>query len=333
MRVIIPMAGMGKRLRPHTLTTPKPLLHIAGKPIVHHLVEDIAEIIRQPIEEIAYIIGDFGKEVEESLCSIAQKVGAKPSIYYQEQPLGTAHAILCAKQSLTGNIIVAFADTLFRADFTLNTDKDAVIWVKEVENPSQFGVVQLNEKQEIINFVEKPKTFVSNLAIIGIYYFQSGESLYQELQRLIDLDIKSLGEYQLTDALAHMLQKGKKMGIAGVKDWMDCGNKQAILETNQNVLNHLQKDNKIRTFVYPNSVIVPPCYIAQNAQIHNSIIGPYVSVGENALIENAIISHSIVNANAQVQYAHIHYSIVGKYATVKGTPLSVNLGDYSNTEL
>lgn len=333
MKIIIPMAGKGKRLRPHTLTTPKPLLQVAGKPIVHHLVEDIAEIIQQPIEEIAYIIGDFGKEAEESLRKVAEKVGAKSTIYYQDEPLGTAHAILCAKESLSGNLVVAFADTLFRAEFNLDTDKDAVVWVKEVENPSSFGVVKLNENQEIIDFVEKPKNFISNLAIIGIYYFKDGENLRRELQRLIDLDIKGLGEYQLTDALAHMLKQGKKMGIAGVKDWMDCGNKEALLETNQAILNYLEKDKKIRNFVFPNSVIIPPCYIAQNAQIHNSIIGPYVSIGENAVIENTMLSHSIINDNASIQNAQMQHSIVGKCANVKGKAISLNLGDYSNSEL
>lgn len=333
MKIIIPMAGMGKRLRPHTLTTPKPLLHVAGKPIVHHLVEDIAQIIQQPIEEIAYIIGDFGKEVEQSLCHVAEKVGAKASIYYQDEPLGTAHAILCAKESLSGNIVVAFADTLFRADFTLKTDKDAVIWVKEVENPSSFGVVKLNDKQEIEDFIEKPKIFVSNLAIIGIYYFKDGENLRKELQRLIDLDIKGLGEYQLTDALAHMLKQGKKMGIAGVKDWMDCGNKDAVLETNQAILNYLEKDKKIHNFVFPNSVIIPPCYIAQNAQIHNSIVGPYVSIGENAVVENAMLSHSIINDNALIQNTQLKHSIVGTWASVRGKAISVNLGDYSSSEV
>lgn len=232
-----------------------------------------------------------------------------------------------------GNVVVAFADTLFRAEFELDTDKDAVVWVKEVDNPSSFGVVKLNDKQEIIDFVEKPKEFVSNLAIIGIYYFKSGEYLCQELQRLIDQNIKSLGEYQLTDALAHMLQEGKKMSIAGVAEWMDCGNKQALLETHQNVLNYLQKNNKIHNFVYPNSVITPPCYIADNVQIHNSIIGPYVSIGENAVIENAILSHSIVQDNAQIYYAQLHHSIIGKNANVKGVALSVNLGDYSCIEV
>src|SRR5690606_9559246 len=170
MKIIVPMAGRGSRLRPHTLTTPKPLIPIAGKPIVHRLVEDIAKVINQPIDEIAFIIHEsFGKDVENDLIAIAEKLGSKGSIYYQNEAKGTAHAILCAKESLRGPIVVAYADTLFRADFTLQADADSVIWVKAVEDPSAFGVVQLNDNNQIVDFVEKPTTFVSDLAIIGIY--------------------------------------------------------------------------------------------------------------------------------------------------------------------
>ena len=171
MKIIVPMAGRGSRLRPHTLTVPKPLIPIAGKPIVQRLVEDIAKVAGENIEEVAFIIGDFGDEVEKSLLQIAERLGAKGSIYRQEEALGTAHAIKCAEQSMTGNVVVAFADTLFRADFTLDTNSDGVIWVKKVEDPSAFGVVKLDDYGFITDFVEKPQTFVSDLAIIGIYYF------------------------------------------------------------------------------------------------------------------------------------------------------------------
>jgi len=177
MKIIIPMAGMGKRMRPHTLTVPKPLVPIAGKAIVHRLVEDIAKVCGEKIEEVAFIIGDFGKETEQRLIKIAESVGAKGSIYYQREALGTAHAIYCAKESLGGKVVVAFADTLFKADFTLDTSNEGIIWVQKVEDPRPFGVVKLNDKNEITDFVEKPEHFVSDLAIIGIYYFQDGENL------------------------------------------------------------------------------------------------------------------------------------------------------------
>jgi len=233
MRIIVPMAGRGSRLRPHTLTIPKPLIPIAGKPIVHRLVEDIAGVINQKIEEIAFIIHeDFGTQVEKDLIAIAEKLGSKGTIYYQNEALGTAHAIMCAKESMKGPLVVAYADTLFRADFTLDTTADSVIWVKQVEDPSAFGVVQLNEKNQIIDFVEKPNHFVSDLAIIGIYYFKSGETLREELQYLLDNEIVKGGEYQLTDALENMKVKGMKFVPGQVDEWMDCGNKNVTVETN-----------------------------------------------------------------------------------------------------
>ena len=171
MKIIVPMAGRGSRLRPHTLTVPKPLVPIAGKPIVQRLVEDITKVCGEKVDEIAFIIGDFGTQVEKDLVAIAESLGAKGSIYHQEEALGTAHAILCAKDSLKGNVVVAFADTLFRADFTLDSSADGIIWVNQIDDPSAFGVVKLNTENVITDFVEKPKEFVSDLAIIGIYYF------------------------------------------------------------------------------------------------------------------------------------------------------------------
>src|SRR4051812_37811740 len=170
MKIIVPMAGMGKRMRPHTLTIPKPLIPVAGKPIVQHLVEDITKVCHEKVDEIAFVIGNFGKEVEKKLVSIAEAEGAKGSIYYQDEPLGTAHAILCAKEALKGKVVVAFADTLFRTDSKMTDDCDGIIWVKQIEDPRQFGVVKVNSENTITDFVEKPPVFVSDLAIIGIYY-------------------------------------------------------------------------------------------------------------------------------------------------------------------
>jgi glucose-1-phosphate thymidylyltransferase len=170
MRIIVPMAGMGKRMRPHTLTTPKPLVPVAGKPIVQHLVEDIIRMCNQKVEEIAYVVGRFGEEAEKNLVKIAESLGAKGTIHYQDTPLGTAHAILCAESALKGPVVVAFADTLFSADFRMDADCDGVIWVKQIEDPRQFGVVKTGADGVITDFVEKPQEFVSDLAIIGIYY-------------------------------------------------------------------------------------------------------------------------------------------------------------------
>ena len=187
------MAGRGSRLRPHTLTTPKPLISFAGKSIVKRLVEDIVSICDEKVDEISFIIGDFGSEVEKDLLKIASNLGAQGKVVYQKEPLGTAHAILCAKESLKGNVVVAFADTLFKADFKLNKTNDGIIWVSKIQDPSAFGVVKV-DNNIITDFVEKPKEFVSDLAIIGIYYFNDGENLRDELQYLIspDLEIRAL---------------------------------------------------------------------------------------------------------------------------------------------
>ncbi len=229
MNIIIPMAGRGTRLRPHTLTTPKPLIPIAGKAIVHRLVEDIAKVCGEPIDEIGFVIGDFSDEVKENLHEIAASVGAKAKIYHQEQALGTAHAILTAKESLKGKTLVAFADTLFNANFKLDTEQDGIIWVHKVENPSAFGVVKLGNDNSIVDFIEKPAKFVSDLAIIGIYYFKDGENLRNELQYLVDKNVIKGGEYQLTDAINLLSAKEKVLAHIFEGDRFDTGNVQGFL--------------------------------------------------------------------------------------------------------
>ncbi|OFY86745.1 MAG: nucleotidyltransferase, partial [Bacteroidetes bacterium RIFCSPLOWO2_12_FULL_31_6] len=242
MKIIVPMAGRGSRLRPHTLTIPKPLLPIAGKPIVQRLVEDITKVCGEPVDEIAFIIGDFGAQVEKDLITVAESLGAKGSIYYQEKALGTAHAILCAKNSLQGKVVVAFADTLFRADFTLDNNAEGIIWVNKIDDPSAFGVVKVNADNVITDFVEKPKEYVSDLAIIGIYYFKDGIYLKNELQYLIDNNITEKGEFQLTNALENMKQKGTKFVPGKVDEWLDCGNYKATVYTNQRVLEFIKEE-------------------------------------------------------------------------------------------
>jgi glucose-1-phosphate thymidylyltransferase len=331
MKIIVPMAGRGSRLRPHTLTVPKPLIPIAGKPIVQRLVEDIAKVAGEEIEEVAFIIGDFGDEVEKSLLQIAERLGAKGSIYHQEEALGTAHAIKCAEQSMTGNVVVAFADTLFRADFTLDTNSDGVIWVKKVEDPSAFGVVKLDDYGFITDFVEKPQTFVSDLAIIGIYYFNSGEKLMSEINYIMDNDIKFGGEYQLTTALENLRQKGAKFSLGKVDDWMDCGNKNATVETNSKILAYEKEEMShfTTTSTIENSLIIPPCFIGENVKIMNSKIGPGVSVGNNTVIINSNIENSLIQENTKINHGNLSNSMIGNSAQYFGVAREISLGDYS----
>ncbi|MGL4581956.1 MAG: sugar phosphate nucleotidyltransferase [Flavobacterium sp.] len=333
MKIIVPMAGRGSRLRPHTLTVPKPLIPIAGKPIVHRLVEDIAKVLNDKIDEIAFIIHEsFGKQVETDLIAIATKLGAKGTICYQNEALGTAHAILCAKEAMQGPIVVAYADTLFRADFNLEKDADSVIWVKQVEDPSAFGVVKLNENNDIVDFVEKPKEFVSDLAIIGIYYFKSGETLRKELEYLLDNNIIKGGEYQLTDALENMKLKGMRFVPGQVDEWMDCGNKNVTVDTNNRMLGFLENDNEnyiAANVTLDNSTIIRPCYIGENVVLVNATIGPNVSLGDNCKVENATIKNSLIQTNSTIKNANLDNAMVGNHATYDGKHTSISIGDYS----
>lgn len=333
MNIIIPMAGRGSRLRPHTLTVPKPLIKVAGKPIVERLVEDIVRTIDEPVENIGFIIGDFGKEVEQQLVKIANRLGAEGHIYYQDEPLGTAHAILCAQTLMEGNTIVAFADTLFKANFRLNTHFDGIIWTHRVEDPSRFGVVKMDANNIITEFVEKPSEFISDLAIIGIYFFKDGEYLKNELQYLIDNDIKDKGEYQLTSALENMKQKGSQFSTASVEEWLDCGNKDATVYTNQRVLEFSKEEDLIHPSVQnENSIIIEPCYVAEDVIIRNSIIGPHVSIGTGTVIEQCVISNTIIQNETVLRNQNMTNSMVGSFATLNGNQQSLSLGDYSTQE-
>lgn len=335
MNIIVPMAGMGKRMRPHTLTTPKPLIPVAGKPIVEHLVHDLSAMCDEKIEEVAFVIGrSFGAEAEASLLKIAENIGAKGKIFYQDEALGTAHAVYCAEPCLRGNVIVAFADTIFRADFTLDAGKDGVIWVNKVADPKQFGVVKIAADGHISEFVEKPQEFVSDLAIIGIYYFKDGDNLSAEIKYLLDNDIKDKGEYQLTNALENMKNKGLKFHPGTVKEWLDCGNKAATVYTNERVL-ELERERYSQTnpnAKLANAQIIPPCFIGDNVTITNSVVGPYVSLGEGSKVENSVVSNSIVQKHTSIKNANITGSMIGSYASFTGKQDDLSISDYSVVE-
>lgn len=329
------MAGVGSRLRPHTLTTPKPLTVIAGKTIVQRLVEDISKVIDQKIDEIAFVIGPakkgFPESTEKNLLTIAENLGAKGSVYVQEEALGTAHAIYCAKESLDGPCVVAYADTLFKADFTLDTNADGAIWVKQVEDPSAFGVVKL-EDNFIVDFVEKPKDFVSDLAIIGIYYFKDGNKLKEEIQYLIDNDLKENNEYQLTNVLDSLKDQGAKFVPGKVDAWMDCGKKDPTVDTNKQVLDfeHADGNNLVaENVVLENSEIIQPCYIGDNVVLKNSKIGPHVSIGENSVVENATITNSLIQTNVEIKNASFDNAMIGNFAKFNGKFTSISIGDYT----
>ncbi len=339
MKIIVPMAGRGSRLRPHTLTIPKPLIPIAGQPIVHRLVKDIAKVIKQPIEEIAFVLGDpafFGDDVVESLTQLAESLGAKASIYRQEQPLGTGHAIMSAKASLSGPAVIAYADTLIRAEFDLDPDADAVIWTKEVDNPESYGVVKLNTNNDIIELVEKPKDFVSNQAVIGIYYFKDVSVLRQKLQEVLDENVTNGGEYQINDGIKRMMLDGKVFKTGTVSEWMDCGNKAITIETNSKFLGYLLKEGIEQmissTVTLNRSKIIEPCFIGEDVILKNSTVGPNVSIGNHCIIENSTVKNSLIQSYTTIKNANLDEAMIGNHVEFDGEFTKISIGDYSVLE-
>lgn len=333
------MAGRGSRLRPHSLTVPKPLIPVAGEPIVNRLVKDIAKVLKQPIEEIAFILGDpawFGDDVVENLKALARSLGAKPSIYRQDQPLGTGHAIMCAEPSLSGPAVVAYADTLIRAEFDLDPEADSVIWTKNVKNPEAYGVVKLNDKQEIVELVEKPESFVSDQAVIGIYYFKDIEVLKNKLQEVLDENVMNGGEYQINDGIKRMMAEGKVFKTGTVDEWMDCGNKAVTLDTNAKMLGFLKADGEEQlisdSVTLNNSTIIEPCFIGDNVVLNNTSLGPNVSVGKHCVIENCTIKNSLIQTHTTIKNAHLDQAMIGNHVRYDGNFKTVSIGDYSVLE-
>ncbi|MEM5565587.1 sugar phosphate nucleotidyltransferase [Psychroserpens sp. AS72] len=339
MKIIVPMAGRGSRLRPHSLTVPKPLIPVAGQPIVHRLVKDIAKVLKQPIEEIAFVLGDpawFGDDVVESLKALATSLGAKPSIYRQDQPLGTGHAIMCAKPSLSGPAVVAYADTLIRAEFDLDPNADSVIWTKKVANPQAYGVVKLNDNQEIVELVEKPETFVSDQAVIGIYYFKDVAVLKDKLQEVLDENVMNGGEYQINDGIKRMMADGKIFKTGTVDEWMDCGNKNVTLETNTRMLGFLKADGEeqmiAKSVKNNNSTVIEPCYIGENTVLNNATVGPNVSIGNNCVIENTSVKNSLIQNHTTIKNATLDNAMIGNHVKYNGDFKAISIGDYSVLE-
>ena len=339
MKIIVPMAGRGSRLRPHSLTVPKPLIPVAGQPIVHRLVKDIAKVLKQPIEEIAFVLGDpafFGDEVVESLTELAEGLGAKASIYRQDQPLGTGHAIMSAKPSLSGPAVIAYADTLIRAEFDLDPTADSVIWTKRVANPEAYGVVKLGANHNIVELVEKPESFVSDQAVIGIYYFKDVAVLKEKLQEVLDENIMNGGEYQINDGIKRMMADGRIFKTGTVDEWMDCGNKTVTLETNARMLGFLAADKEEQlidaSVVLDNATVIEPCFIGKGTVLRNTTVGPHVSIGKDCVIENSTVKNSLIQNQTTIKNANLEEAMIGNHVKYNGEFTRISIGDYTQME-
>ncbi|WP_185877394.1 sugar phosphate nucleotidyltransferase [Blattabacterium cuenoti] len=336
MKILIPIAGKASRLYPHTLYTPKAFLSIVGKSILKRLLDNLTELINFfSVKEIIFIINKNKIKIEEKLKKLTYDIGIRSIIYYQKNPLGTADAILKAKDSLNGPIIIIFSDILINKIYfkdKINKNCENIIWTKKVKNPHSFGVVKCNTNGIITNFVEKPKNFISNMAIVGLYYFKNSLLLKKEIEYIINNKIKNNKEYQLTLVLNNMIKKGVKFFNQSVKNWLDFGNKKNIILSNSKILS-MEFKNKSKLIhkktILKNSIIINPCYIEKNTKIENSVIGPYVSIGKFTTIKNSNIRNSLIQNYSKIIFSNMENSIIGNHTTYKCISKEINLGDYS----
>jgi glucose-1-phosphate thymidylyltransferase len=323
MRAIIPVAGVGTRLRPHTYTLPKVLLNVAGKPILGHILD---AIIDQGIRKATIVTGYMGKLVEDYVTS---RYDIDVEFVPQKSSLGLGHAIWVAKDTFDQDpLLIILGDTIFDVNLRLMTQSNnSTIGVRKVDDPRRFGVVKQNSEGIITELIEKPETFVSDLAIVGLYFISNPNLLKESLNELIDNNIKTRDEYQLTDALQLMLNKGEKFTTFPVEGWYDCGKPETLLETNRYLLDKYPLVNSDE-----NAVIIPPVYIAPTAIVKSSVIGPYATVADGAIVQDSVIRNSIISDEATVTSSLLEDSIIGNNAIVKGHFYKLNVGNSSEID-
>ena len=322
MKAVIPVAGIGKRLRPHTFTIPKALLNVAGKPILGHIVDSL---IGMGVTEIIPIIGYKGDLIREYLDN-AYDI---PITYVaQEEQKGIAHAVsLTREYADNSELIIILGDTIIKTDFNkIPSAGDFVLGVREVEDPGRFGICEV-EEGIITNIVEKPDEPKSNLALIGLYYFKDSGPLFDACASIIERDITTKGEYQITDALQLMIKNGTRFTPYHIDGWFDCGKVETLLETNRTLLDGMEPNDGRE-----GSIIIQPCFIAKNSIVENSIIGPYVTIAEKSEIRHCIIENSILNEGCILENVILRESVVGAYAEVTGRASSLNVSDHSEID-
>ncbi|HTP78889.1 MAG TPA: sugar phosphate nucleotidyltransferase [Bacteroidota bacterium] len=322
MRAIIPVAGVGSRLRPHTYTVPKVLLNVAGKPIIGHILD---KVIENGFNEATIIVGYLGDMIKEY---VSKNYSMKVDFVEQEERLGLGHAIYLARHTISRSpILIILGDTIFDFDLQkMAQGEQSMIGVKSVEDPRRFGVAETTDGF-ISRLVEKPENPKSNLAVVGLYYIRQPQTLVECLKELIKSNTRTKGEYQLTDALQMLLERGEKMKTFPVDGWYDCGKPETLLETNRHLLDKLAPPRPI-----PGVVVRLPSFIAPQAEVHNAVIGPYATVAEGAVVEGSVIRNSIISEGARVTDAILYDSIVGSNATVRGASNRINVGDSSELE-
>lgn len=323
MKVIIPVAGIGSKLRPHTHTQPKALVPVAGKAILSHIVDFL---LHSGCNDFIFITGYMGDKIESHIKEKYPKL--KASFILQEPRQGTGHAVYMAHSYIKKkeDILIVFGDTIFDYDLkSLIKEGISSLAVKKVDDPRQYGVVELDNEGYVANLYEKPKIPKSNLALTGVYYIKQAFELMACLKSQIESNQKTNEEYNLTAGLMAMVAQGHKFRTFQIGSWFDCGSRSSLLQTNAILLKRIKK--KKTSYHYQNTIIIEPVSIADDCSISNSIIGPNVSVGEKTIIEKSIVRDSIIGAYAQIETAILHESVVGSDAYLKGLSQSLNIGD------
>jgi glucose-1-phosphate thymidylyltransferase len=322
MKVIIPLAGKGTRLRPHTYLTPKPMMKVAGKPVMSYVLDELKKLGN--VEEIVYITGHLKEKVEE----YARAEMDVPSVFIEQKVQdGTAGAIALARDYVDQPVLIIFVDTIFDADLSKvkSVDADGIIWVKEVEDYQRFGVVVTDKDGNMTKIVEKPKTPISKRANIGLYYMRNWKLLFEGIDHTLKQP-KNQGEYFLTDAFQYMIDKGAKIKVIDVLGWYDAGKIETMIETNEAML---RRGRARRPKNVGDSTIIDPVYIEDNVTLKKSKIGPNVSIGAGSVLDGAEVSHSIVGSNAKITKSVLKNSLVGDDTVVEGVKGEVTVGDHS----
>ena len=329
MRIVIPMAGYGTRLRPHTWSKPKPLVSVAGKTVLGHVLDGFATVPN--VEEVVFIVGYLGQQVEEYVTRHYPHLKAR--YVEQAEMLGQSHAVWLAREYLAGPLLILYVDTLIETDYSFLKAEaaDAVAWVKPVPDPRRFGVAELRADKTVARLIEKPEDIANNLVVVGCYYFRDGAPLLRAIETQMAGGQRLQGEFFLVDAINNLLDEGLRMRVEAVNVWQDCGKPDALLETNRYLL-ETGRDNTAEASKRLGVVVVPPVYVDPTAQVSESVIGPHVSIGAGCEVRRSLVRDSIIDDGSQILDTALAASIIGREARVIGRYRALNVGDSSEID-